>query len=62
MPYEIGTGYGHLAVEVEDLMAVYEEHKAKGYEVGPLKGLGDTKDYYFLTDPDGYKIEVIRKK
>ena len=62
MPYEIGTGYGHLAVEVEDLMAAYEEHKAKGYEVGPLKGLGDTKDYYFLTDPDGYKIEVIRKK
>ena len=62
VPYEIGTGYGHLAVEVEDLMAAYEEHKAKGYEVGPLKGLGDTKDYYFLTDPDGYKIEVIRKK
>ena len=52
-PYDVGTGYGHLAVEVEDLMASYEEHKRKGFEVGPLKGLGDTKDYYFLTDPDG---------
>ena len=62
VPYELGTGYGHLAVEVEDLMAVYEEHQAKGYEVGPLKGLGGTKDYYFLTDPDGYRIEVIKKK
>ena len=61
-PYDLGTGYGHIAVEVNDLLASYEEHKAKGYEVGPLKGLGDTKDYYFLTDPDGYKIEVMRKK
>ena len=61
-PYDLGTGYGHIAVEVDDLLASYEEHQAKGYEVGPLKGLGDTKDYYFLTDPDGYKIEVMRKK
>ena len=61
-PYDLGTGYGHIAVEVDDLLASYEEHKAKGYEVGPLKGLGETKDYYFLTDPDGYKIEVMRKK
>lgn len=61
-PYELGNGYGHLAVEVDNLEAAYEEHKAKGYQVGPMKGFGNTKDYYFLTDPDGYQIEIIRKK
>lgn len=62
VPYTHGTGYGHLAVWVDDLEATYEEHQQKGYTVGPLKGLsGDgRKNYYFLTDPDGYQIEVIR--
>lgn len=61
-PYDLGTGYGHIAVEVGNLEAAHAEHQAKGYKVGPLKGLGATKDYYFLTDPDGYQIEVMRKK
>jgi lactoylglutathione lyase len=62
-PYTLGNGYGHLAVYVDDLEKVYEEHQAKGYCVGPLKGLSDDgkKNYYFLTDPDGYQIEVMRR-
>lgn len=62
-PYEIGNGYSHIAVEVENLEAEREKHIALGYEVTPLKGLpGETPHYYFVTDPDGYKVEVIRAK
>ena len=47
-PYVIGDGYAH---------------KAKGYEVTEPKGLPGTKpNYYFVVDPDGYKVEVIREK
>lgn len=39
------------------------EHKAKGYEVTEPKGLPGTQpNYYFVVDPDGYKVEVIREK
>ncbi len=38
-----------------------ENHIELGYEVTELKGLPGTKpNYYFVTDPDGYKVEVIR--
>ncbi len=60
-PYEIGNGFSHTAVGVEDLEAEREKHIALGYEVTPLKGLpGEAPKYYFVTDPDGYKVEVIR--
>ena len=53
----------YLAVEVEDLEASHEEHKAKGYDVTDLSGLDNgVKSYYFIKDPDGYKIEIIRLK
>ena len=63
VPYEIGTGYGHLAVLVKNIEEVREEHIKAGYEVGPLKSLyeDDSEKYYFITDPDGYKIEVIER-
>ncbi|NLN98325.1 MAG: lactoylglutathione lyase [Eubacteriaceae bacterium] len=62
-PYELGTGYGHLAIEVEDLEASHAFHKSLGLDVANLSGLEkDVKSYYFMTDPDGYKIEVVRKK
>ena len=52
-----------MAVEVEDLEASHEEHKAKGYDVTDLSGLDNgVKSYYFIKDPDGYKIEIIRLK
>ena len=61
--YELGDGYGHIAISVEDLEALYEKHKAAGYVVTDLKGLpGFSPSYYFIKDPDGYKIEVIRTK
>ena len=60
-PYEIGNGFSHIAVGASDLEGLREEHIAKGYEVTPLKGLpGEAPRYYFVTDPDGYKVEVIR--
>ncbi|MGO2117382.1 MAG: lactoylglutathione lyase [Fusobacterium sp.] len=62
-PYELGNGFSHFAVVVEDLEKSHGEHKKSAYEVTDLKGLPGTKpSYYFITDPDGYKIEIIRAK
>ena len=62
-PYEIGDGYGHIAISDKDLEALHAEHVAKGYDVTELKGLpGHPANYYFVKDLDGYKIEVIREK
>lgn len=59
--YDLGDGYGHLAVGVENLEESHAAHIAAGYETTDLKGLpGQEPHYYFVKDPDGYKIEVIR--
>lgn len=59
--YELGNGYSHIAIGVENLEEMRERHINLGYEVTPLKGLpGEKPKYYFVTDPDGYKVEVIR--
>ena len=59
--YDLGNGYGHIAVATPDLEASHEKHKAAGYEVTDLKGLpGKPAGYYFIVDPDGYKVEVVR--
>jgi lactoylglutathione lyase len=61
--YDLGNGYGHIAVGVEDLDAMHQAHEEAGYTVTNLSGLpGKEKMFYFITDPDGYKIEVIRLK
>lgn len=61
-PYDLGNGFSHIAIGVEDLEGMREKHIALGYKVTPLKGLpGSTPHYYFVTDPDGYQIEVIRQ-
>lgn len=61
--YDLGNGYGHIAIAVADLEAVHAEHKAAGLPVTDLKALpGVPPSYFFVTDPDGYKIEVIREK
>ncbi|MFV0424665.1 MAG: VOC family protein [Bacilli bacterium] len=61
--YEIGNGFSHVAIEVENLEDEQERCKSLGYEVTDLKGLpGSMPSYFFVTDPDGYKVEVIRKK
>lgn len=61
-PYEIGNGFSHTAISVEDLEKTHEEHKEMGYIVSDLSGLpGEKPRYYFITDPDGYRVEVIRR-
>lgn len=59
--YDLGDGYGHIAISSDDLEKLHDEQKGKGFNVTDLKGLpGTDPSYYFITDPDGYKIEVIR--
>ena len=62
-PYTIGNGYSHLAVGVADLEASHARHQEQGYNPGPIKGLSKgVGNFYFLEDPDGYKVEVVRTK
>ena len=62
-PYVVGDGFAHIALSTPDLEALHQEHSAKGYEVTEPKGLpGNPPNYYFVKDPDGYKVEVIREK
>ncbi|MFL5367668.1 MAG: lactoylglutathione lyase [Myxococcales bacterium] len=62
--YDIGTGYGHVALEVEDAYAACAAIKGKGgivtREAGPMKH--GTTVIAFVQDPDGYKIELIQRK
>jgi lactoylglutathione lyase len=61
--YEMGTAYGHIAIGVEDAYAACDRIKAGGgavtREAGPVKG--GTTVIAFVTDPDGYKIELIQR-
>ncbi len=61
--YELGTAYGHIALGVPDAYAAVERIKQAGgnvtREAGPVKG-GATV-IAFVTDPDGYKIELIQR-
>ena len=57
-PYDLGEGEFHLAMEAEDIDAAHEKHAAMGcicHENPNMK-------VYFIEDPDGYWIEIIRKK
>ncbi|MCM2288488.1 MAG: lactoylglutathione lyase [Sulfuritalea sp.] len=62
--YEIGTGYGHIALAVEDIYAACDAIRQRGgritREPGPMKG--GSSVIAFVEDPDGYKIELIEKK
>jgi lactoylglutathione lyase len=62
--YDIGNGFGHLAVSVPDAAEACEAVKAKGGKVtrpaGPMKH--GTTVIAFVEDPDGYKIEFIERK
>ena len=61
--YEIGNGFSHLAIGVDDLQAIHAKCKESGYETTELKGLpGSEPSYFFVTDPDGYRLEVMRNK
>ena len=61
LTYDIGDGFSHIAIGAPNIEELREKHLSLGYEVTPLKGLpGEPPKYYFVTDPDGYKVEVIR--
>lgn len=64
-PYNLGDGYGHLAVVVDDLDAEYTRFQELGIKVGKLVDFknGDVPvaRFFFADDPDGYKIEVIQR-
>ena len=61
--YEVGTGYGHVALEVDDAYVACDEIRRRGgtvtREAGPMKHGGTV--IAFVQDPDGYKIELIQK-
>ncbi|WP_195910151.1 VOC family protein, partial [Bathymodiolus azoricus thioautotrophic gill symbiont] len=61
---QIGTGFGHIAINVEDVYQAVEVAKQLGVEVtrdaGPMNA-GETI-VAFLKDPDGYEIELLSKK
>jgi lactoylglutathione lyase len=61
--YELGTAYGHIALGVPDVYASCDRIRAAGgnitREPGPVKG--GTTVIAFVTDPDGYKIELIQR-
>jgi lactoylglutathione lyase len=61
--YEMGTAYGHIAISADDIYKTCEQVRAAGgnitREPGPVKG-GSTV-IAFITDPDGYKVELIER-
>ena len=64
-PYDLGNGYGHVAFVVDDLEATRERIAAAGYSPKDIKQMAhDGKPFgrfFFIEDPDGYKIEVLEK-
>ncbi|MEM9538807.1 MAG: lactoylglutathione lyase [Cyanobacteria bacterium P01_E01_bin.42] len=62
--YDIGGGYGHIALGVEDIYTTCEEIKTRGGKVvrepGPMKH--GTTEIAFIEDPTGYKVELIQLK
>ena len=64
-PYEMGNGYGHMAFAVDDLAAEHARIASLGYAPKDIKEMTfDGKpfgQFFFIEDPDGYKIEVLQK-
>lgn len=61
--YEIGNGFSHIAIGVDDLELEHTRLTNLGYETTKPKGLpGNKPNYFFVKDPDGYQVEVIRNK
>lgn len=64
-PYTHGDGYGHVAVAVDDLDAEHARFLAEGLNPNPIKEFfrdgALLARFFFVQDPDGYKIEVLQK-
>jgi lactoylglutathione lyase len=63
--YTHGTGYGHLAVSVDDVEAVHAQITTQNFNPTPVKEFHRDGSlmakFFFVTDPDGYKIEVLQR-
>jgi lactoylglutathione lyase len=63
--YTHGTGYGHIGVVVADAVATHASLSALGYDCAPVKEFkrGDEllARFFFIQDPDGYKIEMLER-
>jgi lactoylglutathione lyase len=64
-PYQLGDGYGHLAVVVDDLEAQRARMEQAGASPGQIKSLDRDgallARFFFVKDPDGYSIEVLQR-
>ena len=64
-PYELGDGYGHIAVAVDDLEATHQRFVAEELNPGDLIDFAPDgaliARFFFCSDPDGYSIEVLQK-
>jgi len=64
-PYSLGEGYGHMAFCVDDLEQEYTRLTKEGFNPTPIKEfMRDGKlmaKFFFIQDPDGYKIEVLQR-
>ncbi len=64
-PYALGNGYGHVAVAVDDLDVEHARLTAAGFAPEPIKEFHREgalmARFFFLTDPDGYRIEVLQR-
>jgi lactoylglutathione lyase len=64
-PYTHGTGYGHIAMVVEDLDGHHAKFSSQGHPVQPIKEFKRGEEllarFFFIQDPDGYKIEVLQR-
>ncbi|HHI4991725.1 VOC family protein [Vibrio parahaemolyticus] len=65
-PYTHGSGYGHLAVSVDDIEQAHKRIKSLGIEAGDIKAFDHQQKhlatFFFVTDPDGYKIEFLQRQ
>jgi lactoylglutathione lyase len=59
--YEVGSGYGHVAYRVESMAAIADQLHQNGYQFswGPGQTPDGGRAMAFVTDPDGYKIELL---
>lgn len=65
-PYALGDGYGHIAVAVDDLESEHARIAAEGLAPGPIRELQHegraVAKFFFMQDPDGYRIEVLQRQ
>jgi lactoylglutathione lyase len=64
-PYAHGDAYGHMAFAVDDLDTEHDRFTAEGLNPNPIKEFHRDGElmakFFFVTDPDGYKIEVLQR-